>query len=283
MKSLILGARGQLGQELAGVLAGEVLCLDRASADLTRFESLAAALAAHRPDVVYNAAAYNFVDRAESEPELAFAVNAIGVRSLALACRAQGCALVHFGSDHVFGACTGRRTPYAESDAPAPVNVYGTSKLAGEHFVRALCPRHFIIRTCGLYGSRGQGGKSGNFVETILHRATAGAALRIVDDQQCTPTRAADLARAAAALAATGAYGLYHVTNGGSCSWFEFARAILTHAGMSVPLTAITSAEFAAPAARPSYSVLDRAKFSALGLAALPPWQEALRNYLSAR
>jgi dTDP-4-dehydrorhamnose reductase len=282
MKALILGLRGQLGQELARILSGAI-GLDRAQADLTRPESLAAALATHRPDVVYNAAANNHVDRAESEPDAAFAVNAFGVRSVALACQAQGCVLVHFSTDHVFGLDADRRIPYAESDAPGPLNVYGASKLAGEYFVGANCRRHYVVRTCGLYGRHGTGGKAGNFVETILQRAAGGAALRVVDDQHCTPTRAADLAAAAVALAGTGAYGLYHVVNAGSCSWFEFARAILAHAGLSAPLTAIASAEYAGAAARPSYSVLDGSKYRALGLPPLPPWQEALRDYLTAR
>jgi dTDP-4-dehydrorhamnose reductase len=283
MRTLILGAQGQLGHELARVLSGDVVCLDRAAADLTRPDLLAAALAMHRPVIVYNAAAYNHVDRAEAEPEAAFAVNALGVRSLSLACRAHGCVLVHFSTDHVFGLDAGRQTPYAETDVPGPVNVYGASKLAGEQFVRTISPRHFVIRTCGLYGNRGTGGKGGNFVEAIRRRAAAGEPLRVVADQECSPTHAADLASAAAALAGTGAYGLYHITNARSCTWFEFASAILADAGGRVPLTAISSAEYGAAAARPSYSVLDGAKYLALGLPPLRPWQQALPDYLTER
>src|SRR5262249_13541175 len=148
----VLGAAGQLGRDLGPRLAGDVVALTRVEADLTRPDTLRAALAGARPDVVVNCAAYNFVGKAESEPAAAFAVNAWGVRDLALICRDLGCALVHFSSDYVFGLDEARQTPRAETDAPGPVGVYGLSKLAGEYLVRAICPRHFVLRTCGLYG-----------------------------------------------------------------------------------------------------------------------------------
>jgi dTDP-4-dehydrorhamnose reductase len=283
VKAVILGARGQLGQEVCRAWPGEVIGLGRPEADLTRPESLAAALSAHRPDVVVNCAAYNFVDRAEDDPQAAFDVNAVGARALALRCRDLGCALMHFGTDYVFGLDEARRAAYAESDAPGPVNTYGVSKLAGEYHIRAICPRHFIIRTCGLYGRQGQGGKGGNFVEAILRRAAAGGPLRVVDDQECTPTVTTDLARAAAALAATDAYGLYHVTNSGSCTWFEMARTMLSLRGMQAPLEPISSAEYGAKARRPRFSVLSGAKYAGLALLPMRPWQEALREYLAAR
>src|SRR5262249_46177862 len=155
----VLGAAGQLGRDLCPRLPGEVTELTRDKADLTRPDTLRATLTALRPDVVVNCAAYNFVDRAEDEPPAAFAVNAWGVRDLALVSRDFGCTLVHFSSDYVFGLDAARRTPYAETDAPGPISVYGLSKLAGEYWVRMLCPRHFVVRTCGLYGVWGSGGK----------------------------------------------------------------------------------------------------------------------------
>src|SRR5262249_44784847 len=163
-------------------------------------ESLRAVLTELRPDVVVNCAAYNLVDRAEAEPEAAFAVNAWGVRHLALACRDLGCVLAHFSTDYVFGLDEARRTPFAETDAPGPVSAYGLSKLAGEYVVRALCPRHFVIRTCGLYGVWGSGGKGGNFVETMLRLAGERKSLPVVTDQTCTPSYAVDVAAAAAGL-----------------------------------------------------------------------------------
>jgi dTDP-4-dehydrorhamnose reductase len=279
MKIAIVGAGGQLGRELAQLLAGAA-ALTRAEADLTRPDTLAA-LAAHKPDLVINCAAYNLVDRAEDEPQAAMAVNADGMRPLAALCRDLGCVLVHFSTDYVYGADERRRTPYIESDQPGPISVYASSKLQGEDLVQALCPRHFVVRTCGLYGKAGQGGKGSNFVQAILKRASAGMPLRVVSDQECTPTATADLARAVCALIMTGAYGLYHITNAGSCSWFGFAQAILENAGLNSSLTPVTTEEWGAKARRPRYSVLDCSKYHALGLPPMRPWQEALRDYLN--
>ena len=266
MKYALIGANGQLGRDLQPRLQGEVVPWTRAQADLTRPAELRAALESLRPDVVVNCAAYNFVDKAESDPAAAFAVNAWGVRDLSLACRDLGCLLVHFSTDYVFGLDETRRTPLAETDAPGPVCVYGLSKLAGEYLVRSLCPRHFVIRTCGLYGVWGSGGKGGNFVETMLRVAGQGKPLRVVADQTCTPTYTVDLAVASAALAATDRYGLYHLTSGGACSWHEFARTIFELAGVKADLTPIDSREFAAPARRPTYSVLSAAAYGSLNL-----------------
>jgi dTDP-4-dehydrorhamnose reductase len=283
LKHAVLGVNGQLARELCPRLTGEVIALTRAQADLTRPDTLRATLAEHQPDVVVNCAAYNFVDRAESEPEAAFAVNAWGVRSLALVCRDLGCTLVHFSTDYVFGLDEDRRTPYAETDAPGPVSVYGLSKLAGEYLVRALCPRSFVIRTCGLYGIRGSGGKGSNFVETMLRLAGQGKPLRVVIDQVCTPSYTVDVATAAAALVQTGRPGLYHLTNTGSCSWYEFAQAIFESAGEKPNLSAITSREYGSPARRPAYSVLAMRAYESLRLAPLRPWREALAAYLQQR
>jgi dTDP-4-dehydrorhamnose reductase len=220
------------------------------------------------------------VDRAESEPEAAFAVNAWGVRNLAIICRDLDCALVHFSTDYVFGLDGTRQAPYREGDAPGPVSVYGLSKLTGEYVVRTLVPKHFVIRTCGLYGVWGSGGKGGNFVETMLRVAGQGKPLRVVADQLCTPTYTLDVASATAALIATGRHGLYHLTSGGSCSWHEFAAAIFELAGVKAELTPITSREFGAVARRPPYSVLANTAFAG---APLRPWREALAAYLEER
>jgi dTDP-4-dehydrorhamnose reductase len=277
MRFVVLGAAGQLGRDLCPRLPGDVTALDRSGLDLTRPDDVAARLRALRPDVVINCAAYNLVDRAESEPEVAFAVNAWGVRHLALACRDLGCVLAHFGSDYDFGLDDGRNTPYAVTDAPGPVSVYGLSKLAGEYLVRALCPRHFVIRTCGLYGLLGQGGKGGNFVETMLRLGGAGKPLRVVANQRCTPSATADVAEAVVPLVQSERYGLYHVTNDGSCTWYEFACAIFAAAGIKSDVTPVTAREYGAAARRPAYSVL------ASNVPLLRPWQEALAAYLSAR
>jgi dTDP-4-dehydrorhamnose reductase len=272
----VLGAAGQLGRDLCPRLGGDVARLTRADADLTRPDTLRAALTALRPQVVINCAAYNFVDRAESEPEAAFAVNAWGVKALAEVCRDLDCALMHFSTDYVFGLDAGRRTPYTVDDPPGPQSVYALSKLAGEYLVRTTAPQHFVVRTCGLYGVWGSGGKGGNFVETMLRLAGEGKPLRIVADQECTPSYTADVAEAAAALARTDAYGLHHLTNGGSMTWYDFARTIFELAGVKADVQPIASREWKAAARRPGYSVL-------ACRTPLRPWREALADYLRER
>jgi dTDP-4-dehydrorhamnose reductase len=260
-----------------------VTALTRAEADLTKTEALRVKLAELAPDVVINCAAYNFVDMAESETEVAFAVNAWGVRDLAKICAEQDRVLVHFSTDYVFGLDRDRKTPYSEKDAPGPLSVYGMSKLAGEYAVRAICPKHFVIRTCGLYGVWGNGGKGGNFIETMLRVAGQGKPLRVVNDQICTPTYTVDLAEATIALVNTGQYGLYHLTNSGSCSWHEFAQAIFAIEGISPDLTCIPSSEYPTAARRPGYSVLASAAHKALSYQAMRSWKDALVNYLHER
>ena len=283
MRYAVLGANGQLGRDLCTRLRGEVIPLTRDQVDLTRPESLRRALGELRPDVVLNCAAFNYVDRAEAEPAAAFAANTHGARELAVVCRDLDSTLVHFSSDYVFGLDQSRRDPYTELDPPGPVNVYGTSKLAGEYLLRCCCPKHFVIRTCGLYGVWGSGGKGGNFVETMLRLARAGKPLRVVSDQICTPTYTVDLAGAVIGLLATKCYGLYHVTNAAACSWYEFARAIFDVAQVQADLTSITSDAYGAPARRPGYSVLSTGAYENLGLPAMRPWPEALASYLQER
>jgi dTDP-4-dehydrorhamnose reductase len=283
MKYAVIGAAGQLGRDLCPRLKGEVVPLSRVEADLTNADLLRTTLSSLRPDVVINCAAYNFVDKAEAEPPAAFAVNAWGVRSLAQVCRDLDCTLVHFSTDYVFGLDADRRTPWTELDAPGPVSVYGLSKLAGEYLVRSICPRHFVVRTCGLYGVWGSGGKGGNFVETMLRVAGMGKPLRVVADQVCTPSFTVDVAAATIALVGTTQYGLYHVTNAASCTWHDFAAAIFAGAGVKADLTPITSAEFGAAARRPSFSVLSNDALRATGVAPPRPWREALQVYLEER
>ena len=283
MKFAVIGAAGQLGRDLCPRLGGEVVPFDRTRADLTKPELLRATLNDLRPNVVVNCAAYNFVDKAESEPDAAFAVNAIGPRSLAKRCAKRETTLVHFSTDYVFGLDGSRTTPWTEADAPGPVSIYGASKLAGEHFVRAICPKHVIVRTCGLYGVWGSGGKGTNFVETMLRLAGQGKPLRVVADQRCTPTCTADLAEAVVALLATGRHGLFHITSGGDCSWHEFAAAIFEYAKANADLAPTTTAAYGARARRPAYSVLSNSALSQIGVAPPRLWRDALRAYLDER
>jgi dTDP-4-dehydrorhamnose reductase len=283
MKVAVLGAAGQLGRDLCPRLPGDVVQLDRSRADLTQSEQLRATLADIRPDVVVNCAAYNFVDKAESEPDAAFAVNCLGVRALARACRDLDCVLVHFSTDYVFGLDSNRKSPLATTDSPGPVSVYGLSKLGGEYAVRAECPKHFVVRTCGLYGVWGSGGKGGNFVETMLRLARQDKPLRVVDDQHCTPSHTADVAEAAVGLLRSERYGLYHVTNAGATTWFELAKTAVQMAGLEVDVTPIPSSGYPTPARRPGYSVLSLDGLRSAGVAEPRPWRDALAEYLNER
>jgi len=295
MRIALIGARGQLGTALQSTLTGDVVPLGRSEIDIADSDRVASCLSEVQPGLVINAAAYNFVDRAEEEPEQAFAVNAFGPLHLARFCGGREIPLVHVSTDYVFSGIvspksTGcdpwalralnRAMPYREFDAPEPISAYGISKLAGERFVRCYCPKHFLVRTCGLYGPAENASK-GNFVKTMLRLAGERDELNVVNDQRCTPTSARDLAEWIAALIETTSYGLYHAVNSGDASWFEFAREIFRVAGVEVSLKPITTAEFAAASARPAYSVLATDKLErTLGLTARS-WQDAVAEYVA--
>ncbi|MBI3179371.1 MAG: dTDP-4-dehydrorhamnose reductase [Deltaproteobacteria bacterium] len=286
MRLAILGANGQLGSDVAAAARRErakyeVHALARADLDVNDSARVAATLSELRPQVVVNAAAYNQVDAAESRASEAFAVNALAVHGLATVCARLDAVLVLISTDYVFDGK--RREPYREDDLPAPQNVYGASKLAGEHLARLTCAKLFMLRTSGLYGLAGARRRTGNFVEKMLALAAAGTPIRVVEDQTTAPTASADLSLALLALIHTRAYGLYHVTNAGACTWFAFAREIFRLAGLNPDLAATTSAELGAKARRPAYSVLDNAAARAAGVAALRPWQEGLADYMRAR
>jgi dTDP-4-dehydrorhamnose reductase len=279
MRALVVGSAGQLGRELVSSLGGEVAWAgDLEEIDVTDRAAVAGAVGRVRPDVVFNATAYNKVDQAETEPDRALAVNALGPRWLASASREAGALLVHYSTDYVFDGASAR--PYREDDCPRPLGCYGSSKLAGEQLVSVSGVEHLVIRTSGLVGRGGSEQKGGSFADRILARARGGQPLRVVADQTFAPTLAPDLAAASLALVRVGARGLFHVANGGSCSWHELAVAVLAQAGVDAPVEAIASAELALPARRPEYSVLDTARYHALGLPTLRPWREALAGCL---
>jgi dTDP-4-dehydrorhamnose reductase len=282
VRALVVGALGQLGRELVSALAGDVAWAgDRDEIDVTDGAAVAELVRSVLPDVIFNATAYNKVDLAEAEPGVALEVNAVAPRHLALAAREQGALLVHFSTDYVFDGRANR--PYREEDCPRPLGAYGVSKLTGEHMVVATGAEHLVIRTSGLLGRGGSEQKGGSFAERILTRARDGQPLRVVADQEFSPTCAPDLAGAALALAGAGARGLFHVTNAGSCSWHELAVAVLAHAGIDVSCEAIASAELAPAARRPAYSVLDNSRYLGLGLPPLRPWREALADCVDVR
>lgn len=281
MRIALIGASGQLGTDLRRQLVGEVIPVDHATCEITRPESVRGMLDATRPEMVVNTAAYNLVDQAESEPDVAMAVNAWGVKSLAEECGQRGLTLVHIGTDFVFGlGGTTQATPWTEADPPGPESVYAASKLLGEYFVRSLCPKHFVIRTCGLYGQAATRTK-GNFVQTMLRLARERPEVRVVADQRCVPSYTHDVAEAIAALVQTEAYGLYHATNSGESSWFEVAREAIRLAGLQTPVIPISTADFGAKAKRPACSLLDCRKIEGVTGRPLRPWREALAAYLT--
>src|ERR1700674_812394 len=284
MKVLLIGANGQLGTDLLEVFqsAGDtVVPFTHAQLDVCSEAQISEAMAQAKPDVVLNTAAYHRVEECEHKSALAFQVNGTAVMHLALASKAAGATLVHYSTDYVFGGYE-KGAPYEETDLPAPVNVYGTSKVVGEYLISAYTDRYFAIRTCGLYGVAGSSGKGGNFVETMLKKAMAGDAIRVVDDQTLTPTYTGDLAEATRKVILTGNYGLYHVSSEGQCSWYEFTRYIFERAGLDAKLSPVNSSEFASPVKRPANSVLSQAKLRGLGVS-IPSWKDALPRYLEER
>lgn len=280
MRALVAGAAGQLGRELRAHLGEELLWAGgRGELDVTDEAAVAALVARLRPDVVFNASAYNRVDAAESEPERAFAVNALAPRALARAARDAGALVVHVSSDYVFDGASAR--PYREDDPAHPLSVYGESKLLGERHVLASGAEALVVRTSGVLGRGGSAQKGGSFVDRILAQARAGKPLRVVADQVFAPTLAGELAAALIGLARRGARGLYHVTNEGSCSWQGLAEAALAAAGLALAVEPITAAELKLPARRPSYSVLDTSRYRHLGLAPLRHWKDALAELVA--
>jgi dTDP-4-dehydrorhamnose reductase len=281
---VVIGATGQLGSDLVRTFdrPGDLVPLSTRDIDILDAARARPILEALQPTCVINTAAYNLVDRAEEDGRSAFALNAEAVGSLAVVCQAVGARLVHFSTDYVFDGA--KRTPYLETDSPRPLSVYGESKLAGERLALERCERTVIFRVCGLFGLAGSLGKGkGNFVETMLRLAREGRPLRVVSDQVLCPSYTLDLARKVWAVLPKAAHPIYHLTNGGQTSWYEFARRALELAGATADLTPVTAVEYGARARRPAYSVLAHAHLAALGEDDLRPWDAALAAYVAER
>ena len=281
---VVIGATGQLGSDLVRTFdqPGELVALSTRDVDILDSARTRSMLETLRPTCVINTAAYNLVDRAEDDERSAFALNAEAVGTLAAICQAAGARLVHFSTDYVFDGA--KRTPYLETDSPQPVSVYGESKLAGERLALERCERSVIFRVCGLFGLAGSLGKGkGNFVETMLRVAREGRPLRVVSDQVLCPSYTLDLARKVWKVLPKVAHPVYHLTNAGQVSWYEFARRALELAGVTADLTPVTAAEYGARARRPAYSVLAHAHLAALGEDDLRPWDAALPAYVAER
>ena len=284
MRAIVLGAGGQLGLELKNHLrrrGHSVVAVDRRKLDITSPEAVEALIARHKPDWVFNSAAYNQVDRAESEPEVAMRVNGIAVRSIAISCERQGAALLHYSTDHVFSGA--KAQPYTEKDLPAPPAAYGVSKLAGEHYARGNCEKSYVVRVAGVFGPAGRYTNRGNFPELVLRKAKAREPLRVVNDFYATPTYAVPLASLSIDLLEKADPGLYHIGGGETISWYEYALRIVKAAGVEADVAPTTHREFVTPARRPRRSSLSNAKIEALGFKPMPTLDEALADYMVRR
>jgi dTDP-4-dehydrorhamnose reductase len=279
MKIALLGASGQLGRDLQQALISyDVRALTRDDFDVTDHARARAVLMNLRPHVVLNTTAYHRVDDCETHADLAYGANALAVLNLIRIANDLDAVLVHISTDYVFDG--NAVEPYTEDSEPFPLSVYANSKLAGELLVRATAKKYILIRTCGLYGAAGSQGKGGNFVRAMLTKAQRGESIRVVADQQVTPTYTVDLANQIARLLPSGHLGLFHMTNEGSCTWYEFARAIFDLSGIEADLSPTTSDLYKLPAMRPKYSVLENARLKKLGLNQMRHWRDALAAYL---
>lgn len=278
MRVLITGANGQLGKELTIYLKQErlfeVIPLSREELDVTDYLNVKSSLQKYEPDIIIHTAAYTQVDKAEMDQDQAFAVNALGTRNIAVASEEHRTKLVYISTDYVFDGQKNR--PYIEFDKLNPQNIYGKSKAAGEEFVRMFSSRYFIVRTSWVYGNYGS-----NFVKTMLNLANQKEELSVVNDQVGSPTYTLDLSRFIVELMQTELYGIYHTTNSGACSWYEFAQAIFEEMKISIRINPCDTEEFPRPAIRPKNSVLDHMGIRLNGLSDLRPWREALREYLT--
>ncbi len=275
MRAVVLGAGGQLGSDLSQLI-GPGSGVTREQVSVSDPDAIDAVLSLLQPAIVFNCAAYNAVDRAETEKELAHAVNADGPANVAQVCARHHIRLVHFSTNFVFDGALDR--PYVESDVPGPISAYGASKLEGEQRVLDLLPDALVIRTAALFGDRGSAIKGGSFPDRILSRAERGEALRVVADQQVNPTYTADLAPVALELGESGLEGIVHVVAAGCAGWDEFARAVLADLHVSAEVEPASSAEFAGGARRP----LNGCLASSL-VPPLRPWREGLHEWAARR
>lgn len=291
MKVLITGSSGMLGRALCQALSDKfkvvgmdiikpmsyVLCpMSFIKCDITDREKTVAEIISLKPDIVIHAAAYTDVDGCERDPQKANAVNALGTQNVARACKTNKCLLIYISTDFVFDGK--KASPYIESDQPNPISSYGRSKLKGEEFIHSILTRFAIIRSSWLFGKGGH-----NFVDIILEKARTEEELKVVNDQRGSPTYTPDLAKAIARLIELSDKigGIYHITNSGSCCWYEFALAIKEMANLDADILPISSEQFRSPAKRPKMSILDNTRYQQVTSEKLRPWPEALKEYLS--
>jgi dTDP-4-dehydrorhamnose reductase len=283
LRVAVIGSTGQLGHDLMRVFGEGAAGFGHQDLDVTDGVSVASAMHSLRPDWVLNTAAFHRVDDCEINPTLAFAINTLGALNVARAADAVGAGVVFFSTDYVFGGqVRDRGQPYEEGDKLDPLNVYGVSKEGGEQLVMQANARHIVVRSAGLYGTA-TSRKGWTFPELMLNKARTEGNVSVVTDQVLSPTFTADLAQKTKELVEQDAAGLFHLTNAGECSWFEFAQGAFDLAGVEVEMEPIYTSQTERRARRPSYSALDTARLGDVGLSPLRPWKEALSDYLQAK
>ena len=283
MRTLVIGATGQLGQDLMQAFGTDAVGLTHAEIDVTDGVAVSRILREQQPDWVINTAAFHRVDDCELNPTLAFAVNAVGAANVARAADEIGAGVVFYSTDYVFGGeGRARHDPHTESSLPDPYNVYGISKLAGERMVMNANPRHLVVRSAGLYGTA-TSRKGWTFPELMVNKGRNDGWVKVVTDQALSPTYTHDLAATTKALMERDARGLFHLANAGECSWFEFAQATFDLAGIAVNMEPTTTVPGERRARRPPYSALASERLADAGVPPMRPWREALGHYLRAK
>lgn len=282
-KIALIGANGQLSSDVIKVFDKNhfaITPLTHSDIEVTDINSTKKVLEDIKPDIVINTSAFHKVDEVEDNPEKAFIVNSSAQKNLAELSQKNKWTLVFLSSDYVFGLDNQRKTPFNERDETGPINVYGVSKLAGENFTRYICNKHFVIRVCGLFGTAGSSGKGGNFVELMIKLGKEKGEVSVVSDQILTPTYTKNIAENMNELFKTDAYGLYHITSEGQCSWYEFANEIFNQTKMKVKCNPVDSNFFSTRAKRPKFSVLENYNLKKINLNKMRNWKDNLNLYL---
>jgi len=286
LKVFLIGVDGQLGTDIKNYFTKNGIevhgLIGLKEIDICDYEGAFEKIKSSKPDLVINTAAFHDVDLCEDEPEMAFKVNVGGVKNIAAICRELDMPLMSFSTDYVFDGK--KRSPYIEDDCPGPLSIYAISRLGGERVIKYMLQKYYLIRLSGLYGHAGCTGKGNmNFVEIMIKLSDDRKEIRVVDDQVLTPTSTAAVTEKLFELIQTEKFGLYHMTNTGSCSWFEFTREIFRLMNIDIDVIPVSSEEFGAKAVRPGYSVLDNANLRKIGISDLRDWKAALKDYLANR